>query len=119
MRWRQRAKQHWLQHGDQNTTFFHSWGQHRRKINHIRSISDEQGMVWRKNKDISKAFLSYYEQLFSIQSSGSVEECVRFVDSQITDEMNNWLLHSFLEEEVQRALFQMYPLKSLAWMGIL
>jgi hypothetical protein len=119
MRWRQRAKQHWLQHGDQNTTFFHFWGQHRRKINHIRSISDEQGRVWRKNKDISKAFLSYYEQLFSTQSSGSVEECIRFIDSRITDEMNNWLLHSFSEEEVQRALFQMHPLKSLAWMGIL
>jgi len=91
---------------------FHSWAQHRRKINHIRSISDEQGRVWRKNKDVSRAFLSYYEQLFTAQSYGNVEECIRFVDSRITDEMNNWLLHNFSEEEVHRALFQIHPLKS-------
>lgn len=105
VRWKQTAKQHWLLHGDWNTVFFHSWVQHRRKINHIRSIYDEQGRVWRKNKDVSRAFLSYYEQLFTAQSYGNVEEYIRFVDSRITDEMNNWLLHNFSEEEVHRALF--------------
>jgi hypothetical protein len=86
--------------------------QHRRKINRILSIADEQGRIWRKNRDISRVFLSYSEKLFTTQSSGNVEECINFVDTRVTDEMNNWLLHSFLEEEVQRALFQMHPLKS-------
>jgi len=112
LKWKQRAKQHWLKHGDRNTAFFHSWVQHRRKINHIRSIADEQGRIWRKNMDITRVFLSYYEKLFTTQSAGNVEEYINFVDNRVINDMNNWLLHSFLEEEVQKALFQMHPLKS-------
>jgi len=61
---------------------------------------------------LARFILYYYEKLFTAQSFGSVVDCTRFVDSRITDEMNNWLLHSFSKEEVQRALFQMHPLKS-------
>lgn len=45
LRWKQRAKQHWLLYGDRNTSFFHYWTQHGKKINNIRSICDEQGQV--------------------------------------------------------------------------
>jgi len=68
--------------------------------------------VWRKNRDISRAFLSYYERLFATQSLGNVEECISPTATQVTNEMNSWLPHNFLGEEVQRALFQMHPLKS-------
>jgi len=112
MKWKQRAKQHWLRHGDRNTAFFHSWVQHRRKINRTRSITDEQGRTWRKNRDIGKVFLSFYEELFTSQGAGWVEECTSLVDTRVTNDMNNRLLHSFSEEEVQKALFQMHPLKA-------
>lgn len=81
LKWKQRAKQHWLRFGDWNTAFFHSWVQHRRKINRIRSIADEQGIIWRKNRDIGKVFLSYYEGLFTSQSAGVVEDCTNLVDT--------------------------------------
>jgi hypothetical protein len=112
LKWKQRAKQHWLWNGDRNTTFFHSWVQHRRKINRIWSIADEQGRIWRKDRDIGRVLLSYYEELFTSQSARFVEDCTNLVDTRVTNDMNNWLLHSFSEEEVQKALFQMHPLKS-------
>jgi hypothetical protein len=31
IQWKQRAKQNWYQYGDQNTPFFHSWANHRRR----------------------------------------------------------------------------------------
>jgi len=112
MKWKQRAKQHWLRNGDRNTAFYHSWVHHRRKINRIRSVTDEQGRTWRKNRDIGKVFLNFYEELFTSQGVDKVEECVRWVDTRVTEYMNNRLLHSFSEEEIQKALFQMHPLKA-------
>lgn len=109
--WKQRAKQHWLLYGDRNTTFFHSWMQHRRKINNIRSICDEQGQAWRKKRDISRVFLDYYSRIFSSQGSSQVEECISKVTPRVTEEMNSRLLCKFSEEEVQTTLFQMHPLQ--------
>jgi hypothetical protein len=57
-------------------------------------------------------FLSYYGGLFTSQSAGFVEDCTNLVDTRVTNDMTNWLLHNFSEEEVQKALFQMHPLKS-------
>jgi len=106
LKWKQRAKQHWLRLGDRNTAFFHSWVKHRRKTNSIRSVADEQGRIWRKNKDIGRVFLSYFEGLFNSQSTGLVEDCTNLIGTRVTNDMNNWLLHNFSEEEVQKALFQ-------------
>ncbi|XP_042964722.1 uncharacterized protein LOC122298944 [Carya illinoinensis] len=41
--WKQRAKQQWLKDGDRNSKFFHKCASHRRKVNVIKSITDERG----------------------------------------------------------------------------
>jgi hypothetical protein len=84
MKWKQRAKQHWFSQGDRNTAFFHSWANHRRKINSIRWIYDEQGQVWRKFKDISRVVVGYFNSLYSSQGSIRVEECLQSVSPKIT-----------------------------------
>jgi hypothetical protein len=112
VKWKQRAKQHWLRNGDRNTAFYHSWVQHRRKVNRIRRVTDEQGRTWRKNKDIGRVFTKFYEGLFTSQGTDRKEECISWVDSRVTDDMNRRLLSSFTEEEIRKALFQMHPLKA-------
>jgi hypothetical protein len=43
VKWKQRGKQNWFREGDRNTSFFHAWASHRKKINMIKKIKDEDG----------------------------------------------------------------------------
>lgn len=44
--WAQRAKVHWLEHGDQNTKIFHYKASQRKRKNTITSIQDPDGNSW-------------------------------------------------------------------------
>lgn len=103
--WKQRAKQNW------NTQYFHAWANHRWKINGIKIICDEAGRVWKKKKE-GKAFIDYFQNLFTSQGPIGVEECLSDVESCVTAEMNSNMLRSFTEADVSFALSQMHPLKS-------
>jgi hypothetical protein len=70
IRWKQQAKQNWYCQGDRNTQFFHSWANHRRKINQIQKIQDDEGRVWKKPEEIS--ILLIFIKLF-LQPVGSTE----------------------------------------------
>jgi hypothetical protein len=112
LRWKQKAKQNWYRHGDHNTQYFHSWANQRRKTNSIRSISDENGHVWRRKNEVSRAFVLYYEYLFTTLGFVGAENCLNNVESRVSEEMNGRLLRPFTEVEVRSTLFQMHPLKS-------
>jgi hypothetical protein len=109
MRWKQRAKQHWYLAGDKNTQFFHSWANQRRKLNSIRSVTDDEGRVWRRRNEVSKIFVDFYSHLFSSQCLAGIEECLNHLDCRISDNMNQFLLQPFTGDEVKHALFQMHP----------
>jgi hypothetical protein len=111
-KWKQRSKQNWYQNGDRNTSFFHAWVDHRRRINQIRKIEDEEGHEWKKIEDISKAFIDFYKNLFSAGNTSGIERCLAGLNERVTDEMNAELLEKFTEDEISTALGQMHPLKS-------
>jgi len=113
-KWKQRAKQNWYSNGDRNTKFFHAWANHRRKINTIRSISDDQGRIWRRRQDIGRVFVNYFEDIFSssCDTNADLSQCLENVEHLVSDEMNSSLLRPFTAEEVGLALSQMHPLKS-------
>ncbi|KAK8590365.1 hypothetical protein V6N13_057258 [Hibiscus sabdariffa] len=48
--WKQRSRVQWLREGDRNTTFSHARARGRRKMNAIRSLTDEQG-EWKEGED--------------------------------------------------------------------
>lgn len=112
IKWKQRAKWNRFRNGDQNTQFFHVWATHRRK-NFIRSIIDEEGTHWTKTEDIEKVFISYYQALYITNLPTKIAASLREVGAQVTEDMNFNLLKEFVGAEVDLALFQMYPLKSL------
>jgi hypothetical protein len=112
IKWKQRAKQSWYQHGDRKTSFFHAWGNHRRKINQIKKVVDEAGSVWKKQKEIGAAFVRYYTFMFTTGEVHGVTDCLGELDGRVTREMNDALTRTFMVAGVDFALHQMHPLKS-------
>jgi hypothetical protein len=112
LRWKQRAKHNWYQNGDRNTPFVHAWVDHRRRINHIKAIVDEDGHRWSNKKEIPRVFIDFYQRLFSSAGTRGLHDCLESLDSRVTPEMNGALLKTFTTLEVDAALGQMHPLKS-------
>jgi hypothetical protein len=84
LRWKQRAKQNWYQNGDRNTQFFHAWADHRRRINHIKAIVDEEGRRWNNKKEIPQVFIAYYQQLFTSAGTYGLDDCIGSLDSRVS-----------------------------------
>ncbi|KAL9242129.1 hypothetical protein vseg_016161 [Gypsophila vaccaria] len=57
----QKAKTHWLQEGDGNTSYFHSSIRARRVQNRVYQILDSQGQLCTDGKQIEQAFLDYFK----------------------------------------------------------
>jgi Fic family protein len=54
--WRQRAKEDWLKHGDQNSRYFHASANQKKKASMMTVIMDEQGNKWETEELIRDAF---------------------------------------------------------------
>jgi ribonuclease HI len=112
MRWKQRAKIDWLQHGDKNTKYFHACANQRQKSNLIRKICDARGTVWEDPDDIGRAFVEYFTSLFKSERLEHVGNCLEHVERKVTAEMNAELVQPFTEVEVCSAVHQMAPMKA-------
>jgi hypothetical protein len=112
MKWKQRVKQNCYLYGDRNMPFCHAWADHRRRINHIRSVKDEEMREWKEKKEIPKVFMEFYQKLFSTEGTLGVEECLESLEQRVSPTMNEALLKEFTMEEIDIALSQMHPLKS-------
>jgi hypothetical protein len=93
--------------------FFHAWADHRRKINTIKKIKIGDGTVLKDIKEISKAFVDFYQELFIAGPMQGVDTCLADMKPCVTEAINAEFLKPFVAEEVVMALGQMHPLKSL------
>ncbi|CAF1856322.1 unnamed protein product [Brassica oleracea var. botrytis] len=55
----------WLRSGDRNTQYFHAVTKEKRIKNTINSIQDEQGVIHRGRKELSKVAVNYFQDLFA------------------------------------------------------
>jgi hypothetical protein len=110
--WKQRAKRTWYQHGDRNTQFFHAWATQRRMMNRLHKVQDEEGAWWSEQEDMGAAFSQYFQNLFTSKGSVGLEECIKVVPTRVTPPKNEELLREFTDDEVDRALFQMHPVRA-------
>jgi len=60
----QQAKTHWHKDGDRNTNFFHASATSRKKVNHILSLEDDQGVKVTDNPGMSNLAKNYFLDLF-------------------------------------------------------
>ncbi|KAF5468500.1 hypothetical protein F2P56_012646, partial [Juglans regia] len=112
IKWKQRAKQHWLKHGDKNTQYFHMQVSQRRKINAVKSIEDSQGRCVTKQSEIGEVFTGFFSSLFTTSHPSSVEHCLHAMYTKLDMDMKAWLLNPFTREDINAVVFHMNPLGS-------
>ncbi|XP_019170974.1 PREDICTED: uncharacterized protein LOC109166477 [Ipomoea nil] len=108
--WRQRAKQHWLRHGDRNTRFFHLYASARKRKNRIAKLLDENNQ-WVEEDGLLNLAARYYQNIFTtkgVQFDAALDDLAM----KVSDEDNHNLMRHFTIEEVKDALFSMAPDKS-------
>ncbi|BFG40501.1 hypothetical protein CerSpe_267750 [Prunus speciosa] len=110
--WRQRSRIAWLKSGDKNTKFFHAQAKLRGHRNFLKGVFDSDN-VWVSSKNaMGSVFCDYFQQLFSSYGARNVDGILDAMRSVITPEQNGWLYLPFTWDEIEGALFQMFPTKS-------
>jgi hypothetical protein len=112
LKWKQRAKEAWLQKGDRNTKYFHACASQRKHGNTIGGIKDADGRECETQAEIEEAFVSYFRNLFESGGVHHVENCTVAVQEKVTDSMREGLLAEFTREEVYEAIKSMPPQKA-------
>jgi hypothetical protein len=112
LKWRQRAKENWLKHGDRNTKYFHACASQRSKKNAISEVLDKDGQSCVTQVDIESAFVDYFQDLLIAGDSLKMEACTNPVERRVNAQMNQKLLAYFTRLEIFDALQQMAPMKA-------
>ncbi|XP_074355726.1 uncharacterized protein LOC141695374 [Apium graveolens] len=109
--WKQRAKQMWLQHGDQNTKFYHQFASARKTNNGFKRIKDTGGEWKETEEEIQGVITNYYAEVFqTLGLNGKLSD--RETVNQVTEDENANLVAEITYEEVRSAVFSMHPDKS-------
>lgn len=119
VKWRLKAKINWYQLGDKNMSYFHVCASQRRRKNWIKQIKDDQGRQLNVVEDNKGGFYHYFQTIFSSSnpSMETVYDCISNMEPRVTIVMNEDLQKKFTREEIEEALKQMGPLKSLGSNG--
>ncbi|CAM8918528.1 unnamed protein product [Rhodiola kirilowii] len=113
--WAQRSRVSWLGEGDNNTRFFHLKANARKRYNTITSLTDSGGRVYSEKDDLENVAASYFRDIFTStvnMPDADMLELIQLIPSKISDVHNRMLMNPFSENEIRRALFQLYPYKA-------
>ncbi|KAK2395425.1 hypothetical protein QL285_057163 [Trifolium repens] len=105
--WAQRAKAHWLLHGDKNTKYFHQEASQRKRKNNINFIEDKEGRRWLDEENIQRIFLNYFQDIFTSSNPSNIQNIVNVVHNRINDNMFEILNRPFSADEVYKAMKQL------------
>jgi len=113
--WRQKSRVQWLKEGERNTKFFHKAMTHRRHINRITQLEDNQGNPIRDHDQIAEALNSFYQDLL-METNASREETIqkvtRHIPRLVNSDQNRALLRPITQTEVDFAALNMPPGKA-------
>jgi hypothetical protein len=113
--WRQKSRVQWLKEGEKNTKFFHRTMIHRRHINRITHLEDEQGQLIRDHERIEEELHRYYQTLLTENNedrAAAISRVTSHIPKLITPEQNAALNRPISKEEVDKAVKDMPPGKA-------
>lgn len=106
LKWKPRAKQHWLKHGDNNIRFFHLHANQRRKANLISKLLNHDEEEVTGQDQLGMFISSFYNQLFATSNPYNINLYLRYLQPMVNEAMNSLLLADIIDNEVQNAIFQ-------------
>jgi len=113
--WRQKSRVQWLKEGERNTKFFHRAMTHRRYINRITQLEDDQGAPIRDHEKIAEALNSFYQDLLTetnMNKEEAIQKVTQHIPKLITSEQNRALVRPITQSEVDSAVKEMPPSKA-------
>lgn len=108
--WKQRARVIWLNNGDRNTKFFHTWASNRRRKNLITEIRHQQSTI-HDIPQIHDCFRDHFKQLLGNQEIPSIKADWKQLYPEGPLQLQE-LEAPFTEEEIKNAVFQLASQKS-------
>jgi len=105
--WKQKSRVQWLKEGERNTKFFHRTVMHRRHINRITHLEDDQGNHIREHQKIEEELLRFYQDLLkepNIDRSEAIRRVTEHIPALVTPEQNSALTRPITQEEVDQAI---------------
>jgi hypothetical protein len=108
--WRQKSRVEWLKEEERNTKFFHRAMTHRRYINHITQLEDDQGTPIRDQDQIVEALNSFYQYLLTETNTNrekAIQKVTRHIPKLINSEQNTALIRPITQSEVDSAVKDM------------
>ncbi|XP_058764490.1 uncharacterized protein LOC131637939 [Vicia villosa] len=97
--WKQRAKIHWLRHGELNSKFFHMSTTVRKNFKRLDMLVDETGAVARDQEGLCRIANSYFKELFEAKQ-GEYDPLLNCIQPVITHDDNHKLLSQITKVEL-------------------
>jgi hypothetical protein len=110
--WRQRSRIEWLSDGDKNSKFFHQRASMRRRKNLIKALTGSDGQTVEDPEALKSMMNDFYKNLFTSEGVQDMHNVLDHVPRKVSAQMNDTLTTDFTEEDVKKALFQMFPTKA-------
>ena len=113
LHWYQKSRCQWINHGDRNTSYFHTKTIIRRQRNKIKALKNEQHVwVWEEN-NLKEMARDFFQRLFMNDTEGNQRTGI--MEGQFPllapHSMEN-LVVPVLDEEIKTAVFDMKPYKA-------
>ena len=109
---KQRSRVDWLKAGDRNTQYFQNRASHRKRKNTVKELRWENGTRCTDDEGIRELAATFYEKLFASEGSVQTKRLLDLFDPVISEDMNARLTAPISDGEIERALFQMGPMKA-------
>lgn len=102
--WQQKSRNQWMKDGDRNTGFFHACTKTRFSHNQITSISDNDGTIFRGDKEIGRHAQEFFTNIYT--TTGIAVSPMDFADFKpsVSTSVNVALTKDFGEEEIYEAI---------------
>lgn len=111
--WKQWSRISWLQDGDKNTKFFHSYATSHKRNNMIRKLLYSDGRMVDSELDITKEVVVQFQKIFtqpspSQEAQSNMELNVNYLPFTVIQDLSQ----PYSEEEITAALFDFHPSKA-------